>query len=392
MNITLREVKMVDLQGQLARIRPEIDDAIDGVLSSCSFIGGEEVKLFGKELASYLRVDHVIPCANGTDALQIALMAIDLKPGDEVIVPAFTYAASAEAIALLGGIPVFVEVDPATFNVTLDTIARAVTSRTRAIIVVHLFGQSCEMEPIMEWATAHHLYVIEDAAQALGAQYALSESSKPRFVGTIGHIGCTSFFPTKNLACMGDGGALMTNDAELAEKLRRLASHGQSAKYHHDLIGCNSRLDALQAAILRVKLRHLPDYLATRYEVAARYDNGLSSFPMVILPLQNAHPECHTYNQYTLRLPQATPQKRDRFCAYLRAEGIPTMVYYPLPLHHQLAFWGCARAVDPTGRINGGLPIAESLCNEVVSLPMHTELTAEEQHYIIRKIIEYPFF
>lgn len=368
-------IPMVDLWNQYDKIRKEIDDSILRVMESCTFIGGPEVDAFSTELAEWLGVKHVVPVANGTDALQIALMAAGLKPGDEVIVPAFTYVAPAEAIALLGLVPTIIDVDSRTFNVTAQLVEKAVTPRTRAIIPVHLFGQSCQMNEILEVAARHHLFVIEDNAQALGARY--TSKNEFHYTGTESPLSCTSFFPTKNLACMGDGGALTTNNDELAARALMIARHGQNKKYHHDVIGCNSRMDALQAAILRVKLRHLNTYLQARKEAAARYNEGLQDIPWIQIPFVETGCE-HSYNQYTVQIKNG---RRDELADFLRKQGIPSVVYYPIPLSQQRAFasYGSSAA----------FPVSEQLCKEVLSLPMHTELDEETQQHIIHRIHEF---
>ncbi len=369
-------IPMVDLRSQHEKIRTELHDSILRVMESCTFIGGPEVEAFATELAGWLRVKHVIPVANGTDALQISLMAAGLKPGDEVIVPTFTYVASAEAIALLGLIPVMTDVDPRTFNLTASLIEQAVTPRTRAVIPVHLFGQSCRMEEIHTAARHHNLCVIEDNAQSLGASYPTEGGEQ--LTGTESLLSCTSFFPSKNLGCMGDGGAISTPDDTLAERALRIARHGQSKKYHHEVVGCNSRLDAIQAAILRVKLRHLDSYIDARRQAAARYDQGLQDIPWIQTPYAQEGYR-HTYNQYTLQVGNGL---RDELAAYLKEQGIPSMVYYPLPLHRQQAF--SAYCADPEA-----FPVSQRLCKEVLSLPIHTELDTDTSHYIIDKIHEF---
>lgn len=371
------QIPMVDLKGQYLRIKPEIDNAIQSVIDSCSFINGLQVGEFATDLESYTGVRHVIPVANGTDALQIALMALKLQPGDEVIVPAFTYIASAEVVALLGLVPVMVDVDYESFNVTAAHIQKAITPRTKAIIPVHLFGQSCPMEEILQLAEANDLFVIEDNAQSLGSVYSFSEG-KEQQTGTMGHFGCTSFFPTKNLGCMGDGGALMTNDDDLAFRAKMIASHGQSKKYVHDVIGCNSRLDTIQAAILSVKLHHLNDYIEKRQLVAKRYYEGLSDLNSILLPRKMPYTS-HTFHQFTIKV---TNGKRDELKKFLAAHGIPSMVYYPLPLQEQEAFTDIVREGEQ-------LPNSELLCRQVLSLPIHTEMTEEVQNFIIEKIREY---
>lgn len=369
-------MQMVDLKSQYLKIKEETDAAIQQVLDSCRFINGSEVGAFASELAEYTGAKYVIPVANGTDALQIALMALGLKPGDEVIVPSFTYIASAEVIALLNLVPVMVDVDYDSFNTTVHNIQRAITRNTRAIIPVHLFGQGCDMEKITDLAREYNIHVVEDNAQSLGAECLVK--GEYRQTGTIGTIGCTSFFPTKNLGCMGDGGALMTNDYTLAERIRIIASHGQSVKYYHDIVGCNSRLDTIQAAILRVKLKHLREYIEARQKAAAIYDKGLADVKGITIPKRMPF-GTHTFNQYTLKVHDG---KRNELKDFLAQNGIPTMVYYPRPLQRQQAFRGIVRTGD-------NLNVSEQLCNEVLSIPMHTELDEGTQQFIIDKIREY---
>jgi len=352
---------MVDLASQYQRLKPEIDEAIQRVLESSRYIKGPEVEAFEEELAEYTGVNHVIGCANGTDALQIALMALGLKPGDEVIVPAFTYVATAEVIGLLGLVPVMVDVDPHTFNVRAEDIEPYISEKTKAIVPVHLFGQSCDMAPILALAEKHGLYVIEDNAQAIGAKYTFPDGSVEH-TGTMGHIGTTSFFPSKNLGCYGDGGAIMCNDDNLAEKIRMIANHGQKKTYYHDLIGVNSRLDALQAAILRVKLRHLDEFNAARQWAAEQYDQYFSKIEGLEIPARLPH-STHVFHQYTLRVKNG---QRDALKAHLQESGIPCNIYYPLPLYRQKAFENWWRGKP--------LPATETLCEEVISLPMHTEM------------------
>lgn len=371
------KLQMVDLYGQYKKIKEEIDFEIQQVIDNTSFINGPKVKEFTNHLSEYCNAKYVITCANGTDALQIALMSLGLKPGDEVIVPAFTYVASAEVIALLGLTPVMVDVDYSTFNVTLANIEKALTVKTKAIIPVHLFGQSCGMQPIMAFAEKHHLYVIEDNAQALGAIYTFSDGTQ-KYTGTIGHIGCTSFFPSKNLGCYGDGGALLTNDETLAERIRMIANHGQQVKYHHKVIGCNSRLDTIQAAILDVKLKHLNEYSQARYKAAQYYTAHLKDLTGIITPEEQPQ-SSHVYHQYTLKI---LGNRRDDLKQFLIERGIPCMIYYPLPLQRQEAFMGVARA-------SGTLDVSENLANIVLSLPIHTELTVEEQDEVINRIKEF---
>jgi dTDP-4-amino-4,6-dideoxygalactose transaminase len=368
---------MVDLRTQHKKLDKQLLSAIQQVIGSSAFIKGKEVAQFEQALAAYLQVGHVIGCANGTDALQIALMALGLQPGDEVIVPAFTYVATAEVIALLGLVPVMVDVEESTFNISLPGIEDAITSRTKAIIPVHLFGQCSNMEPLMQLAEAHNLWVIEDNAQSLGASFTYQDGSS-KMAGTIGHIGCTSFFPTKNLGCMGDGGALMTNDPVLAEKIRMIANHGQRKKYYHEVVGCNSRLDTLQAAILSVKLPHLGEYLDARKAAGDFYQKALEKFKFGTLPVSlPASPP--TYNQFTLKIKDGL---RDQLKEFLAGKGIPSMVYYPLPLYKQAAF----RKYMPEGFF---LPITEKLCQSVLSLPIHTEMTEGELAYITDTILQF---
>ncbi len=368
---------MVDLQSQYQKLREEINTEIQKVLDTSAFINGPKVREFAGHLADYCGVKHVIPCGNGTDALQIALMALGLQAGDEIIVPAFTYAATAEVIGLLGYTPVMVDVDYASFNMTAEHLASALTPKTRAIVPVHLFGQSCDMEPILEFSAAHGLYVIEDNAQSIGAEYTFADGSKKR-TGTMGTIGCTSFFPSKNLGCYGDGGALMTADDGLAEKIRILANHGQQVKYHHAVIGCNSRLDTIQAAVLDVKLRHLDEYNAARYTAARYYTTYLKDLPGIVPPDEMPF-STHVYHQYTLKV---LDNKREALKKFLEERGIPAMIYYPLPLHRQQAF-------QPISRVVGELPTAVQLSDSVLSLPVHTELTPSLQDMVIGRIQEF---
>ena len=371
------KLQMVDLKGQYDKIREEVNAEIQKVLDTTAFINGPKVKEFASHLAEYNRVKHVIPCGNGTDALQIALMALGLKPGDEVIVPAFTYVATAEVIGLLGYTPVMVDVDYASFNITVKNIERALTAKTKAIVPVHLFGQSCDMEPILKFASEHHLYVVEDNAQAIGVEYTFSDGTKKK-TGTIGTIGCTSFFPSKNLGGYGDGGALMTDDDELAEKIRMIANHGQKVKYHHAVLGCNSRLDTLQAAILDVKLKHLDEYSAARYEAAQYYTRRLSDIEGIITPAEMPY-STHVYHQYTLKVLNG---RRDALKKFLEEGGIPAMIYYPLPLQQQEAFKPITRAAE-------SLDTAEQLAGSVLSLPIHTEMTPAQQDLVIERIKEF---
>lgn len=372
---------MVDLKGQYLKIKDEVDAGIQNVIDNTAFINGPIVKDFAQHLSEYMGGCHVTPCANGTDALQIALMALELKPGDEVIVPAFTYVASAEVIGLLGLTPVMVDVDYDTFNVTVDNIKKALSPKTKAIIPVHLFGQSCDMEPILAFAKEHNLYVIEDNAQAIGAEYTFSDGHKTK-TGTMGTIGCTSFFPSKNLGCYGDGGAIFTNDDALAERIHMIANHGQRVKYHHAVIGCNSRLDSIQAAVLDVKLRHLDEYCKARYEAASYYTKQLKAFDpeekFFITP-KELEKSTHVYHQYTLKIKN---NKRDELKAYLAEQGIPSMIYYPLPLQEQEAFKPITRAAE-------SLDKSKDCAYSVLSLPIHTEMTPDIQDCVIKAIESY---
>ena len=372
------KIQMVDLKGQYLKIKDEVDAGIHRVIDNTAFINGPIVKEFAQHLSEYQGGCHVITCANGTDALQIALMALELKPGDEVIVPAFTYVASAEVIGLLGLTPVMVDVDFDTFNVTVDNIKRALSPKTKAIIPVHLFGQSCDMEPILALAREHDLYVIEDNAQAIGAEYTFSDGHKAK-TGTMGTIGCTSFFPSKNLGCYGDGGAIFTNDDALAERISMIANHGQRVKYYHAVLGCNSRLDSIQAAVLDVKLKHLDEYCAARYEAASYYTQQLKVFDpeerFIITPKEHMN-STHVYHQYTLKIKN---NKRDELKAYLAEQGIPSMIYYPLPLQEQEAFMLITRAGEK-------LDNAKACARSVLSLPIHTEMTREVQDLVINSI------
>lgn len=368
------KLQMVDLHGQYLKIKDEVDAGISQVIESSAFINGPQVKEFAGKLADYVHCKHVITCGNGTDALQIALMALDLKPGDEVIVPAFTYVASAEVIGLLGLTPVMVDVDYNTFNVTLKNIEKALSPKTKAIIPVHLFGQSCDMAPIMEFANKHKLYVIEDNAQAIGARYTFPDGSA-KFTGTIGHIGCTSFFPSKNLGCYGDGGAIFTDDDVLGEHLKMIANHGQQVKYHHKVIGCNSRLDTIQAVVLNAKLPHLNEYCRSRYAAAQYYTSALKGIDGIITPVEQPN-STHVYHQYTLKVLNG---KRDALKQYLADNGIPSMIYYPLPLQQQEAFSNITRAAE-------SLDTAAELAASVLSLPIHTEISHEQQDMVIDAI------
>lgn len=368
---------MLDLKKQHSLIREELDAAIAGVMDSCRFINGPQVGEFAASLAAYTGARYAVPVGNGTDALQIALMALGLNPGDEVIVPAFTYIASAEVIALLGLTPVMVDVDYDSFNTTADNIQRAITRATRAIIPVHLFGQSCPMEGILDLAREHRLHVIEDNAQSIGARYTFSDGTV-RQTGTMGTFGCISFFPTKNLGCMGDGGIIISDDQTKAQRAQLIAAHGQSTKYFHDIVGCNSRLDTLQAAVLSVKLRHLDECTARRQRAAEVYDEGLRGVKGITTPRRMKY-STHVFHQYTLKVAGG---QRDGLRQFLADNGVQSMVYYPRPLQRQQAFRGIARYGD-------NLEVSEQLCGEVLSIPMHPELTVDEQNYVIEKIKEY---
>jgi UDP-2-acetamido-2-deoxy-ribo-hexuluronate aminotransferase len=365
-----RPIQMVDLKGQYQKIKEDVDAGIREVIDNTAFIGGPAVARFQQNLETYLGARHVITCANGTDALQIALMALDLEPGDEVIVPAFTYVATAEVIALLRLRPMMVDVDPHTFNITAEIVEAAITPRTKAIVPVHLFGQSCDMDPIMEVARRHQLWVVEDNAQAIGADYTNSEGHSQK-TGVLGHIGCTSFYPSKNLGCYGDGGAISTNDDELAAKMRMIANHGQNKRYYHSMVGVNSRLDGIQAAILDVKLRHLDSYAQARQQAADMYDAAFTNIPGLIVPARQ-HNSTHVFHQYTLIVEN---ERRQELQDHLQAFGIPTMIYYPVPLYEQEAFKNNS---DETTF----LPVTDYLCRGVLSLPMHTELDTKQLAYI----------
>ncbi len=370
-------IRMVDLHRQYERLKPEIDAAMQKVIDSTAFINGPQVENFASHLSEYMRSSHVIPCGNGTDALLVALLSLGLMPGDEVIVPAFNYVAAAEMVAMLGLIPVWVDVDERTFNLNPWQIESAISPKTRAIVAVHLFGQCCDMEKICQIAEQNQLFVIEDNAQSLGAELIYSDGSRKK-AGTIGQIGTTSFFPSKPLACFGDGGALMIDDERLAARAKMIANHGQEVKYHHKRIGCNSRLDTLQAAVLEVKLPHIDAFAEARRQVALRYDAAFGNDERWSIPYRAPH-STHVYHQYTLRVAKG---KRDDLQLYLKEKGIPSMVYYPLPLHKQPAFYGWAR--------NGSsLNVAESLVDSVLSLPIHSEMREEELDYVIETVCSY---
>lgn len=368
-------IQMVDLKAQYRAMQDEVDSAVLEVIRSGAFINGPAVKQFQAGLEDYLRCDYVIPCANGTDALQIAMMALGLEPGDEVIVPAFTYVATAEVIALLRLSPVMVDVDPRTFNITAELIEPAITERTKAIVPVHLFGQSCDMEPIRALARKHNLFVVEDNAQAIGAEYTFSDGSKKR-TGTLGDIGCTSFYPSKNLGAYGDGGAINTDSDDLAGKLRMVANHGQNRRYYHDVVGCNSRLDSIQAAVLNCKLKRLDGYGARRNAAADYYDQALAGIDGLLTPARQTN-STHVFHQYTLRV---DGDRRDALQEHLKAAGVPSMIYYPVPLYDQAAFKGTA-----ANEVNF-LPTTDLLCKEVISLPMHSELDEQTLAHITESV------
>lgn len=369
------KIQMVDLKGQYQKIKTEVDAAMNEVISSTSFINGPAVKEFQSDLETYLNIKHVIPCANGTDALQIAMMALDLKQGDEVITANFTYVATAEVIGLLGLSPVLVDVNQDTFNIDIESIERNITSKTKAIVPVHLFGQCADMERIMAIAKKHNLYVIEDTAQAIGADYSFSDGKNFK-AGTIGTIGCTSFFPSKNLGCFGDGGAIFTNNDELAKKIRMIAHHGQSVQYVHEVLGVNSRLDSIQAAILKIKLKHLDEYALSRNKVAEFYDKAFSNHSKIKIPSRSKN-STHVFHQYTL---QIIGYDRTELREKLTEHGIPAMIYYPIPLHKQNAYKNERFKTKD-------FPITQKLCDTVLSLPMHTELEEETLNYITNTLL-----
>ena len=365
---------MVDLSSQYVRLKKEIDKAVQDVFRSAEFINGAPVKTFCENLSSYMDVPHVIPCGNGTDALRIALQALNIGPENDVILPAFTYIAPIEAVASVGASPILVDVDPQTFNINPELIEKAITAHTKAIIVVHLFGQACDIEAIQKIANKYRLTIIEDNAQSLGASFTFSDGLNKK-AGTTGRIGITSFFPTKPLACYGDGGAIFTSDDSLAEQIRLLVNHGQIKKYHHKVIGSNSRLDTVQAAILNIKLKYLDEFTERRIVLAGQYDQALKDIPEIILPEKSLN-TTHVYHQYTVRVQNG---KRDALKSYLAENSIPSMIYYPLPVHEQEAYKWVAR-------LSGNLNESKRLCDEVLSLPIHSEMTDEMQTYIIETI------
>lgn len=371
----MRKIQMVDLQTQYQRIKADIDRGIQDVIDSAAFVKGQKVTDFQQHLETYTGAKYIITVGNGTDALQIALMGLGLQKGDEVITPTFTFIATAEVVALLGLTPVVVDVDWETMNMSAEAVRRAITPKTKAIAPVHLFGQCANMQEIMEIAREHHLYVVEDACQAIGAEYTFADGTTKQ-AGTIGDIGCTSFFPSKNLGCYGDGGAIFTNNDELAARMRAIANHGMVVRYHHDMIGVNSRLDSIQAAVLDAKLPHLDEYIAARRRAAAYYDRALDGNEHILLPGHETH-STHVYHQYTVRLQGVD---RDAVREGLQAKGIPAMIYYPVPLHLQKAYQ------DPRYQA-GDFPVAERLADCVLSLPMHTELDEEQLEYITSNLL-----
>lgn len=373
----MRPIKMVDLQGQYLKIKTEVDNEIQKVIDNTAFINGPAVKEFQTDMEQYLNVKHVIPCANGTDALQCAMMALDLRPGDEVITTSFTFIATAEIIALLQLTPIVVDVFPDTFCINPEAIEKAITPKTKAIVPVHLFGQCADMEAILKIAKKHNLYIIEDNAQAIGATYTFSDGTKKK-AGVMGDIGCTSFFPSKNLGCFGDGGAIFTNNDALAEMLRVIVNHGMKVRYYHDYIGVNSRLDSIQAAVLKVKLKYLDQYNKARLLAAKRYDEGFSGCAKLKTPVTASFTD-HVFHQYTL---VTADVDRNGLQEYLQSKDIPAMIYYPIPLHQQKAY------LDPRYQ-QGDFPVSEALCQSVISLPMHTELDEEQQNHIIRSVLEF---
>ncbi|MFT3677459.1 MAG: DegT/DnrJ/EryC1/StrS family aminotransferase [Chitinophagaceae bacterium] len=378
----MRPIQMVDTRSQYLKIKPEVDQAVLQVMESTAFINGKPVQEFSESLAGYLGSRHCIPCANGTDALQIAMMALGLQPGDEVITPSFTYIATTEVIALLRLTPVFVEVDPRTFCMDPVALEKAITPRTKAIVPVHLYGQAAPMDAIMDIANRHGLWVIEDNAQAIGCDYR-SASGQVHKTGTLGHIGATSFYPSKNLGAFGDGGALFTNDDELAARMRMIANHGQSKRYYHDVVGCNSRLDTMQAAILTIKLQHLDSYTNARRQVAAYYNQAFAGQAGLVTPYEATYTR-HVYHQYTILLEAGdqSAAKRDGLNAFLASQQVPSMIYYPVPGHRQAMFAQFNTASQP-------MPVTDWLTERVISLPMHTEMDEEQLAFITGKVLEY---
>ena len=373
----MKPLQMVDTKTQYFKIKTEVDAAVMEVMESSMFIGGKVVNDFADNLAKYHGSKHCIPCANGTDALQIAMMALGLQPGDEVITPSFTYIATVEVAALLHIKPIFAEVNPQTFCIDPEAIEKAITPKTKAIIPVHLYGHAADMEKIMAIAAKHHLFVIEDNAQAIGCDYTFSDGMVKK-TGTIGHIGCTSFYPSKNLGAFGDGGAMFTDDDELAARLRMIASHGQSKRYYHDVVGCNSRLDAIQAAILNIKLKHLDEYISARRKAAGFYDRAFAGNKSITVPFRDGNNK-HVFHQYTLLLHGVD---RDGLHKFLADEGVPSMIYYPVPAHRQKMF-------DAFGGSDFQLPVTDWLTERVISLPIHTELDEEQQQFIVDKVLAF---
>ncbi|WP_264512423.1 DegT/DnrJ/EryC1/StrS family aminotransferase [Flavobacterium sp. N1719] len=374
----MRKLQMVDLKSQYDKIKEEVNASIQDVLDTTTYINGPLVHQFQADLEAYLGVKHVIPCANGTDALQIAMMGLGLQPGDEVITADFTFAATVEVIALLQLTPVLVDVDLNNMNISLERIRQAITPKTKAIVPVHLFGRAANMDAIMEIANEHNLFVIEDNAQAIGADYTSKDGSK-RKVGTIGHVGATSFFPSKNLGCYGDGGAIFTNDDALAHTLRGIVNHGMYERYHHDVVGVNSRLDSIQAGVLKAKLPHLDTYNKARQEAARKYSAALGANPNIWVPTICDACDCHVFHQYVIRILNG---KRDGLLAHLQGMGIPCAIYYPIPLHRQKAY------LDARYR-EEDFPVTNQLVDEVIALPMHTELDDEQIKYITDAILAF---
>ena len=378
----MRSVQMVDTHTQYHKIKAEVDSAVLQVMESSAFINGKPVQDFAANLSAYLGVKHTIPCANGTDALQIAMMALDLQPGDEVITPSFTYIATTEVIALLRLTPVFVEVDSRTFCIDPAELEKVITPKTKAIVPVHLYGHSAPMEEIMAIAKKHNLYVIEDNAQAIGCDYIFSDGSKKK-TGSIGHIGATSFYPSKNLGAFGDGGAIFTNDDSLAQKLKMIANHGQSRRYYHDVVGCNSRLDTMQAAILDIKLKHLDEYNTARRTAADFYDRAFANHPKITTPFRAAYSK-HVFHQYTLLLEDGdnSSELRTGLNEFLAGCQIPSMIYYPVPGHRQKMF-------EHFNVGSQAMPVTDWLTQRVISLPIHSELDEEQLNFITTKVLEY---
>jgi UDP-2-acetamido-2-deoxy-ribo-hexuluronate aminotransferase len=378
----MRPIQMVDTKTQYQKIKTEVDTAVVQVMESSAFINGKPVQDFSAHLSAYLGVKHTIPCANGTDALQIAMMALNFKPGDEVITPSFTYIATTEVIALLQLTPVFVEVDPKTFCIDPEALEKAITPKTKAIVPVHLYGQAAPMEEIMAIAQKHNLYVIEDNAQAIGCDYTFSDGSKKK-TGSIGHIGATSFYPSKNLGAFGDGGAIFTNDDLLADKMRMIANHGQSRRYYHDVVGCNSRLDTMQAAILDIKLKHLDEYIAARRAAADFYDKAFAGHSIVKTPFRSPYSN-HVFHQYTLLLENGdkSSELRGALNEFLATHKIPSMIYYPVPGHRQKMF-------EHFNVASQSMPVTDWLTERVISLPMHTELDKEQSEFIVTKVLAF---